>query len=140
MYDWLRLDLDGKPRPINIEHGMKNLNFERKGAAVVPELISVPYTITETEDYKLEHLPTHNEHFYDVHRYTLHNKITISTHNKCHVWMLIEGTSIIIETKNGIKQRFNYAETFVVPASAESYTIYNENPNDKSLLIKSFIK
>jgi len=140
MYDWLSLDLDGKPRPINIERGMKNLNFERKGDAVVPELISVPYVITETEEYKWEHLPTHAEHFYDVHRYTLNNKIHISTNNKCHVWMLIEGKSIIIETKNGIKQRFNYAETFVVPASAESYTIYNENPNDKSLLIKSFIK
>ena len=140
MYDWLRLDLDGKPRPINIEHGMNNVNFERKGDSVVPELISVPYVILETEDYKWEHLPTHPEHFYDVHRYTLNNKIHLSTNNKCHVWMLIEGTSIVIETKNGIKQRFNYAETFVVPASAESYTIYNENPNDKTLLIKSFVK
>jgi len=140
MYDWLRLDLDGKPRPINIEHGMNNVNFERKGDSVVPELISVPYVISETEHYKWEHLPTHPEHFYDVHRYTLNNKIHLSTNNKCHVWMLIEGTSIVIETKNGIKQRFNYAETFVVPASAESYTIYNENPNDKTLLIKSFVK
>lgn len=140
MYDWLRLDLDGKPRPINIEHGMKNLNFERKGDAVVPELISVPYVTTQTEAYTQEHLPTHREHFYDVHRYTLNSKIHISTNNKCHVWMLIEGTSVTIETKNGMKQRFNYAETFVVPASAGSYTIYNENPNKKTLLIQAFVK
>lgn len=140
MYDWLSLDLDGKPRPINIERGMKNVNFNRKGAAVVPELISVPSIIEKTEEYILEHLPTHSEHYYDVHRYTLQNKIHIKSNNKCHVWMLIEGTSIMIETENGIKQRFNYAETFVVPASANSYTIYNETPNEKVLLIKSFIK
>ncbi|RUT72162.1 ROK family protein [Flavobacterium cupreum] len=140
MYDWLRLDLDGKPRPLNIEHGMRNVDFERKGDSVVPELISVPYIINQTEEYTLEHLPTHPEHFYDVHRYTLNNKIHIPTNNKCHVWMLIEGTSVIIKTKNGIRQRFNYAETFVVPASAESYTIYNENPNNKTLLIQAFVK
>nr|WP_294929423.1 class I mannose-6-phosphate isomerase [uncultured Flavobacterium sp.] len=140
MYDWLRVDLDGKPRPINIEHGMRNLNFERKGDSVVPELISAPYVIRQTEEYKLEHLPTHPEHFYDVRRYTLNNKIHMTTNNKCHVWMLIEGTSVIIETKNGIRQRFNYAETFVVPASAESYTIYNQNPDNKTLLIQAFVK
>ncbi len=140
MYDWLRVDLDGKPRPINIEHGMRNLNFERKGDSVVPELISAPYVVTQTEEYKLEHLPTHPEHFYDVHRYTLNNKIHITTNNKCHVWMLIEGTSVIIETKNGIRQLFNYAETFVVPASADSYTIYNQNPDNKTLLIQAFVK
>ena len=103
-------------------------------------MISVPYVINQTEAYTLEHLPTHHEHFYDVHRYTLNSTIHISTHNKCHVWMLIEGSSVTIETKSGMKQRFNYAETFVVPASAESYTIYNENLNIKTLLIKAFVK
>jgi predicted NBD/HSP70 family sugar kinase/mannose-6-phosphate isomerase class I len=140
MYDWLSFDLDGKPRPINIDRGMANVNFERKGDSVATEFISKPYILSQTENYTLEHLPTHELHFYDVHRYTLGTSVEIFTENKCHVWMLIEGESVIVETENGVKQTYNYAETFIVPASAKSYTIYNENKNSKVLLVKAFVK
>ena len=140
MYDWLSFDLDGKPRPINIDRGMDNVNFERNGDSVATELISKPYVISQTENYTLEHLPTHPNHFYDVHRYALKTSIEIFTNNKCHVWMLIEGESVIIETEQGVRQRYNYAETFVIPASANSYTIYNENANSSALLVKAFVK
>src|SRR6185312_15698604 len=68
MYDWLRLDLDGNPRPINIDHAFNNLNFDRKGDRVKEELISKQQILEEASGYQLVHLPTHAEHFYDVHR------------------------------------------------------------------------
>jgi hypothetical protein len=39
MYDWLRLDLDGKPRSLNIERAFENLYFDRQGERIPAEFV-----------------------------------------------------------------------------------------------------
>ncbi|RBQ02736.1 class I mannose-6-phosphate isomerase [Pedobacter miscanthi] len=139
MYDWLRLGLDGKPRPINIEHAFKNLDFSRKGNVVTQQLISKPSVIEKGIDWELIHLPTHEEHFYDVHRLEFESEITLKTNNTCHILMLVEGTAIKVKTTAGDITRFNYAETFVIPAAAQSYTLINTGKG-RAKVIKAFVK
>lgn len=139
MYDWLRLDLNGKPRPINIEHAFKNLDFSRKGSRVKQELISKPTIFFEKEGCKYYHLPTHAQHFYDVHRLDFDLHVDVETDNVCHVLMLVEGNSVTVTTADGSTMHFQYAETFVIPAAAGSYRMVN-NSNGQAKVIKAFLK
>ncbi|MDR1097198.1 MAG: ROK family protein, partial [Tannerella sp.] len=65
--------------------------------------------------------------------------IKMQTQGKCHVWMLVEGSSVLLETAGGMKQRFNFAETFVIPAAAKSYTLTNEGKGI-AMMVKAFVK
>lgn len=139
MYDWVRPDLDGNPRSISIEHAFRNLNFERKGEKVEAELVSKPKLLSSGTDWKLIHLPSHPDHFYDVHRLEFSTTFHVDTDNLCHVLMLVEGVRIGIETADGTKAEFNFAETFVVPAGANSYQLINLGEGVVKV-VKAFLK
>ena len=139
MYDWLRLDLQGKPRTLNIQRAFDNLYFERRGQVVESELIAKPTLLEEGNDWKVLRLPTHPSHFYDVHRIEFDTSINVRTNGSPHILMLVEGTSLYLETDNGKRQRFNYAETFIVPAAADSYTLINDSIAPAKV-VKAYLK
>ncbi|WP_235891223.1 class I mannose-6-phosphate isomerase [Sphingobacterium lumbrici] len=134
MYDWLRLDLNGNPRPINIDHAFNNLYFDRKGDYVPDQLISKQEVVSEWDNGRKLKLPTHQEHFYAVDRYEFAHEAVIATAGQCHVCMLVEGESVeVIVESNGTV--FNYAETFVIPASIAQYTVRNLGTHNAFLVV-----
>lgn len=139
MYDWLRMDLDGKPRTLNIRRAFENLDFSRKGALVKENFVSKPVLLDEGEDWKLIHQPTHPNHFYDVHRYDFETSVFVNTNDSCRIMMLVEGEQILLETQNGMKQVFNFAETFVVPAAARRFKLTNLGTTT-ARVVTSFVK
>ncbi|MBC7826420.1 MAG: ROK family protein [Chitinophagaceae bacterium] len=139
LYDWVRLDLEGTPRPINIDHAFNNLNFESKGDLVKREFISIQTILESNENYKVVNLSTHEKHFYAIHRIEFTGTIQLNTNNQCFVMMLVEGESIIVKTKGGNMQRYNYAETFLIPAATENFELINAG-KIVAKVIKAFIK
>ena len=139
MYDWLSLDLNGNPRPINIAHAFRNLRFERKGEVVEQEHVSHPVQIAEGVDWKLIHLPTHRDHFYDIHRHEFATNVVVHTNNSCQVLMLVEGTYLELEINGESAGTFAYAETFVIPAATKQYKLINKG-SAPAKVVKAFIK
>ena len=138
MYDWQRMDLDGNPRPINVDRAFENLNFDRKGKVVQETLVSKSYVAASGENWEKIHLPTHADHFYDIYRYEFDNEIVIETFNQCHVLMLVEGVSVALNLGTD-SQIFHYAETFAVAAAANRYKLINKG-NQRAKVILSFVK
>jgi mannose-6-phosphate isomerase class I len=139
MYDWLRLDLDGNPRDLNLGRAFDNLDFSRKGEVVARDFISRPVLLDEGEGWKKFHLPTHPLHYYDVWRYHVLTSAVIETDNRCHVLNLVEGGPVLVETDNGCSLRVSYAETFCVPAGAGSYRLSNLGEGE-IMAVVAFIK
>ena len=96
-------------------------------AATTPERSAGATLLAAGPDWQLVHCPTHREHFYDVHRLEFAHSMDVATEGSCHVLSLVEGQQVLLETANGARQRFNYAETFVVPAAAERYHLVSES-------------
>lgn len=138
MYDWQRMDMQGNPRPINIDRAFDNLNFDRKGGVVEDTLISKPEIELSGNGWKKIHLPTHPDHFYNIYRYEFDNEVTIETLNQCHVLMLVEGTMISLDLASE-SQNFHYAETFAVSAAANNYKLINKS-KERAKVIVSFVK
>ncbi|HMG67102.1 MAG TPA: class I mannose-6-phosphate isomerase, partial [Chitinophagaceae bacterium] len=138
MYDWLRLDLNGQPRPINIEHAFNNLYFDRKGEKVSSELISNPQIEKEWDNGRKVKLPTHPVHFYTVDRYEFTGSIQINTYNQCHICMLVQGDCIeVVANRNS--QSFYYAETFIIPAAVKHYELINKG-TDPAFVVIAYVK
>jgi mannose-6-phosphate isomerase class I len=139
MYDWMRLDLDGQPRPLNIDRAMANLYFERQGERVARELIAQPRSLARGESWELIHLPTHVDHFYDVHRFEFSTAIESGTDGSPHVLNVVEGGPVVLETPDAPPQHFAFAETFLVPAATARYRLLSLGGRPAKV-IKAFLK
>ena len=138
MYDWLRLDLNGQPRPINIEHAFNNLYFDRKGLSVRQELISTPQILENWSDGRKVKLPTHPVHFYEIDRYEFKGFVQVYTNNQCLICMLVAGESVEVICDD-YSQTFQYAETFVIPAAVNTFQL-NYVGTNKAFVVIAYVK
>lgn len=128
LWDWGRVGLDGIPRPIHIEHGLKNIQWDRDTDWIYQNVAGQQKTVEEGEDYKIERTGLHEREFLDTFRYTVNDSLTVTMEDSVHMMNLVEGSHALIESVDGSFPPFeiHYAETAIVPAKAGAYRIVAE--------------
>jgi hypothetical protein len=125
LWDWGRLGLDGKPRPINIEHGKEVIDWSRNTKWVKENLINRIKEIDRGDDWIEEQTGLHENEFIETRRHWFTSKVVHNTNGGVNVICLIEGEQAIVESPNNSFDPFavNYIETFIMPATIGKYTI-----------------
>ena len=128
LWDWGRLGLDGKPRPINIGHGAKVIR-ERRTGWVMDNLVSAFSVVEETEHFTQERTGLHELEPIETRRFTIRDFAELNCHESVNVLNLVEGTSCLVESIDGNFDPYevHYAETFIVPESVGRYRLRATN-------------
>ena len=144
LYDWGRLGLDGLPRPINIKHGSKVIQWERQTDLIRKDFINAVQPIAEGEGWREERTGLHENEFIETRRHWFTSTVTHPAGTGVNVLNLIEGEEAIVESPTGLFYPFvvHYAETFIIPASVGEYTIrpYGLAEGKECATIKAYVR
>jgi mannose-6-phosphate isomerase class I len=143
LWDWGRLGLDGRPRPIHLEHGLKNIQWDRTTNWVRKNLIDRKTKVDSGEGWVEERTGLHKLEFIETRRHWFTALVQHHTQDNLNVLNLVEGGAAIVEspTEAFPPLTVHYAETFVVPASVGAYTIRPALANQKPLAtIKAYVR
>jgi mannose-6-phosphate isomerase class I len=142
LWDWDRVGLDGLPRPIHIEDGLANIQWNRTTAWVRENLVNQFETLSQTEDVMEERTGLHEYEFIETRRFTQTGKSYRDAGDGFHICNLIDGREAVIESEEGAFAPYtvHYAETFIIPAAAGRYTVRPAAPGEKIVFIKAYVR
>ncbi|RLD21982.1 MAG: mannose-6-phosphate isomerase [Bacteroidetes bacterium] len=142
LWDWGRVGLDGKPRPINIEHGEKVIQWDRTPDWTRKNLINNISTISSDKGIVEEKTGLHELEFIETRRYWFSTQISLDTKGTVNVLCLVDGDQALVESQKNAFEPFvvNYAEVFIVPAAVGGYTIRPCTPDKKLGILKAYVR
>ncbi|GGD83112.1 class I mannose-6-phosphate isomerase [Paenibacillus nasutitermitis] len=131
LWDWDRLGLDGKPRPVHLQHGRRNIEWDRRTDWVTRNLINQAEQIAGGDGWTEERTGLHGLQFIETRRHWFTSKVDHYTNGGVQVLNLVEGEEAVVESPTGAFPPFtvHYAETFIIPAAVGHYSI---RPSDRS--------
>lgn len=142
LWDWDRVGLDGLPRPIHIEDGKKNIQWNRTTSWVQKNLVNNIQIINQTPHYLEERTGLHELEFIETRRFTTNEKTYHQCQEGFNMLNLVEGKQALIESPTNAFSPFevHYAETFIIPSNVEEYTIRPLDHKETIKFIKAYVR
>ena len=145
LWDWNRLGLDGKPRPINIHRARDVIVWGRTASWVKDNLVNRFTPLGEGEGWREERTGLYQSQYIETHRHWFTGPVAHDTRGESvHVLNLVQGAEAVVKSPTQAFEPFviHYAETFIVPAAIGRYTIepHGENAGQECATLKAFIR
>ena len=144
LWDWQRLGLDGKPRPINIERGESVIAWERNTEYVGKYLHNSVCLIAEGNGWREERTGLHRNEFIETRRHWFSVPVRHSTCGSVNVLNLVEGEEVAVSSPDDTFDTFivHYAETFIIPEHIKEYIItpYGQSSGKLCATVKAFVR
>lgn len=144
LWDWGRLGLDGLPRPINIGHGSKVIQWERQTDFARKYLVNHVEQVAQGDGWREERTGLHENEFIETRRHWFTGTVSHNTNGGVNVFNLVEGEEAVVESPTEAFEPFvvHYAETFIIPASVGEYTIrpYGKSEGQQCGTIKAYVR
>ncbi len=144
LWDWGRMGLDGRPRPIHLDHGGKNICWDRTTGWVRENLVDRIEPVAAGEGWREERTGLHELEFIETRRHWFDATVPHDTDGTVNVLCLVEGHQVVLESPSDHFAPFtlNFAEVAVVPASVGPYTVrpYGPSAGSACATIKAFVR
>lgn len=127
LYDYLRADLDGIPRPIHTYHGERVLDRTRKAGWVKENIVQTPRKVRGGDGWAEYIAGEHDLLYFSLRRLEFEKEISDDTNGKFHVLTLVDGERVIVRSiaNPALSYTANYLDIIVVPANMGGYVISN---------------
>lgn len=143
MYDYLRKDLDGKPRPIHSYFGEINLNRGITEEYAETHLVNGGYRVIRSGDGWSETVVGEcPELYFSLRNLKFTDSVTDSANGDFHVLALVDGESVTVRSvcDHSLKFDMDYLDIVVVPASFGEYEIVNNKPGTWITVHKTLLR
>lgn len=137
LWDWGRVDLDGKPRPIHLEHGAANIQWYRNTEWVHRNLVNAVAEVYTGENGTVVRTGLHEREFLDTFRFTTSSALPVHRNGSVHMLNLVDGTRAVLRSKSDAfpPLELHYAETCIVPQAAGDYEIYSPDGSEVKVIL-----
>jgi len=144
LWDWGRLGLDGRPRPIHLLHGCSSIAWHRDTAYAKRKLINQVTPLASGPGWREERTGLHEAEFIETRRHWFHHPVLHRSRQSVQVLNLVQGEEAVVESPDGAFEplTIHYAETFIVPAAAGDFTLRPQGPgaSGECATIKAFVR
>ena len=125
LWDWGRLGLDGRPRPIHLDHGVHNIDPRRDTGWAERTAVNVVEPVASGPGWVEERTGLHELEFIETRRHRFDQPVEHDTAGTVQVINLVAGESAIVESVAGSFDPFvlHFAETMIIPAQVGRYRI-----------------